>query len=355
MDEAHNARTPLSFDSLARFNPSCIIEFTATPQTEHRPERELFASNVLHHVSAAELKAAHMIKLPIKLQTHPEWKEVIGAALAVRRELEDAARDEERQTGEYIRPIVLFQAQARSQTRQTLTVEVVKQCLMDNFKIGEEQIAIATGPTRELDGVDLFDRDCKLRYIITVQALKEGWDCSFAYVLCSVADIRSARSVEQLLGRILRMPRATRKNQSALNYAYTFAASPHFVQAAQSIRDTLVENLGFQRMEAADFVLPVETAPLWEPGTLFAQPTVVVSTGLDPDGLPASVREIVRYEPATGQLVARRELTERDQAALREWCRAPVDRLAVDRLAEQSRGRTVDAGAAAGDSRRRAA
>ena len=40
MDEAHNARTPLSFHTLARFNPSCIIEFTATPETTHNPERE---------------------------------------------------------------------------------------------------------------------------------------------------------------------------------------------------------------------------------------------------------------------------------------------------------------------------
>ena len=31
VDEAHNARTPLSFEALARFNPACILEFTATP------------------------------------------------------------------------------------------------------------------------------------------------------------------------------------------------------------------------------------------------------------------------------------------------------------------------------------
>lgn len=348
VDEAHNARTPLSFDTLARFNPSCIVEFTATPQTRHNPERGEYASNVLHHVSAAELKAADMVKLPIKLQTHADWKEVIGAALAARRELEDAARDEERQTGEYIRPLVLFQAQARSQTRQTLTVEVVKQCLMDDFQISEDEIAVATGQTRELEDVDLFDRGCKLRYIITVQALKEGWDCSFAYVLCSVADIQSSRAVEQLLGRILRLPRASRKQQPELNHAYAFAASPQFVQAAQSLRDTLVDSLGFQRMEAADFVRPAETAPLWEPGTLFNQPSVMVSAGLDPQALPGPTRDTVRYEPGTGQLVALRALTNEDQAALREWCPTAVDQLSVDRLADRSRGRTVVAGAGAG-------
>ena len=348
VDEAHNARTPLSFDTLARFNPSCIVEFTATPQTRHNPERGEYASNVLHHVSAAELKAADMVKLPIKLQTHADWKEVIGAALAARRELEDAARDEERQTGEYIRPLVLFQAQAKSKTRQTLTVEVVKQCLIDDFQIPEDEIAVATGQTRELEDVDLFDRGCKLRYVITVQALKEGWDCSFAYVLCSVADIQSSRAVEQLLGRILRLPRASRKQQPELNHAYAFAASPQFVQAAQSLRDTLVDSLGFQRMEAADFVRPAETAQLCGPGTLFNQPSVMVSAGLDPQALPGPTRDTVRYEPGTGQLVALQPLTNDDQAALRAWCPTVVDQLSVDRLADRSRGRTVVAGAGAG-------
>ena len=73
-------RTQLSFDTLARFNPSCIIEFTATPETTHKPEQGKFASNILHHVSAAQLKAEDMVKLPIKLETRSEWKEVLGEA-----------------------------------------------------------------------------------------------------------------------------------------------------------------------------------------------------------------------------------------------------------------------------------
>ncbi len=341
VDEAHNARTPLSFDTLARFNPSCIIEFTATPQTVHQPDRDVFASNILKHVSAAELKHAEMVKLPIKLRTHAEWKEVISAALAMQRELEAAALAEERETGEYIRPLVLIQAQPRSAERETLTVEVVKQCLVDDFKLPDDQIAIATGSTREIDDVDLFARTCPLRFIITVQALKEGWDCSFAYVLCSVANFGSSRAVEQVLGRVLRMPGARRKRRPELNSAYAFAAAPRFIEAAQSLRDTLVESLGFQRMEAGDFVRPEETAELWEHGTLFAQPSVVVTPGLSADALPVTTRENVRYEPATGQLVAVRALTEADRDALRGWCPTPVDQHAVDRLYDRSRGRTV--------------
>jgi len=269
MDEAHNARTRLSFETLARFNPSCVIEFTATPETTHRPEGGLFASNILCHVSAAELKAEDMVKLPIKLETRSEWKEVVAEALQTQRRLEQIAQEEERQTGEYLRPLVLFQAQPRSQTRETLTVEVVRQTLMEDFRIPEDQIAVATGQTREIGDVDLFARDCPIRFIITVAALKEGWDCSFAYVLCSVAEIGSARAVEQVLGRVLRLPRAQRKQHAELNCAYAFAASRRFMEAATSLKDALVEN-GFQRMEAELYVSGEQVQPaLFGPDTLF--------------------------------------------------------------------------------------
>ena len=50
--------------------------------------------------------------------------------------------------------------------------------------IDAAKIAVATGAQRELDGINLADPACPIEYVITVQALKEGWDCSFAYVFC---------------------------------------------------------------------------------------------------------------------------------------------------------------------------
>ena len=67
-----------------------------------------------------------------------------------------------------------------------------------------------------------------MEFIITVEALKEGWDCSFAYVLCSVANIGSATDIEQLLGRVLRMPYAKSRANETLNRAYTHVSSPRF-------------------------------------------------------------------------------------------------------------------------------
>jgi len=332
MDEAHNARTPLSFETLAHFNPSCVIEFTATPETTHKPDQELFASNVLHHVSAAELKAEEMVKLPIKLRTRGDWKEVVGEAVALQRSLEKAAQEDEPQTGEYLRPIVLLQAQPRSKERETLTVEVVKRCLLDDCKVPEEQVAVATGETREIEDVDLFSRSCQLRFIITVQALKEGWDCSFAYVLCSVAEISSSRAVEQILGRILRLPRAHWKKNKELNCAYAFAASPRFIEAATALKDALVEN-GFEKLEANDLVVHQEEPSLpFSPGPLFDKASEPVSQRPDFSVLDKPLLAKVEYDATTGQITVTGSMSLEDKKAIQECFTSPQDREAIERV-----------------------
>lgn len=170
MDEAHNARTSLTFEALKRVFPSCIVELTATPDTSRRT-----GSNVLHHVSAVELKAEDMIKLPIVLTVHLEgWERAVGDALRTRKRLLELAAGE----SEFVRPILLIQAENKD---KPANVEAVKKYLIENEHVQEGQIASATGEQRGLDKINLFDRACPIDIVITVQALKEGWDCSFAY------------------------------------------------------------------------------------------------------------------------------------------------------------------------------
>lgn len=244
VDEAHNARTSLSFKTLQRIRPACIIEWTATPDT-----RRDSGSNVLYHVGAAELQEAQMIKLPIKLVEHPRgWEEAVAAAVDTRRRLDRLAGDE----AEYLRPIVLFQAENKD---GRVTVDVLKQHLMTNLEIHEHEIAVATGEQRGLEGIELFDRACAIRYVITIEALREGWDCSFAYVFCSVKRVASSTAVEQLLGRVLRMPYARRRQREELNCAYAHLVSPDFAEAAKMLRDRLID-MGFDPLAAALSVQP---------------------------------------------------------------------------------------------------
>jgi type III restriction enzyme len=227
----------------ARVNPSAIIEFTATPRLN---------SNILHSVTAQELKLEEMIKLPIMLSEHDTWQNAVNGAIASRASL---AEEAEKDTA-YIRPIVLFQAQPKN---QEVTVEVLKKHLMEVEQIPEYKIAVATGDQRELDGINLFDPKCPIEYVITVEALKEGWDCSFAYAFCSVSRIQSAVDVEQLLGRVLRMPYAKRRKAEDLNRAYAFLSEPSFGEAARSLADKLVA-MGFEEDEALDNIEPAQTS-----------------------------------------------------------------------------------------------
>lgn len=241
VDEAHNNRTHKSFETLKRLNPACIIELSATP---------MHGSNVLYHVAAQELKAEDMIKLPIVLREHPTgWEDAVRDAILTRKHLETLADRE----AEYLRPILLFQAQPKG---EAVTVDVLREHLTEQERIPQEQIAIATGTQKDLDGVNLFDRASPVRFVITVEALKEGWDCSFAYVLCSLQESRSAKDVEQLLGRVLRMPYARSRQHPELNRAYAHIVATSFAEAAERLTDRMVNNMGFDPYEAAQAVQP---------------------------------------------------------------------------------------------------
>ncbi|MDH7784159.1 type III restriction enzyme [Ochrobactrum sp. 19YEA23] len=239
VDEAHKAVTGLSREMQSRVNPTAIIEFTATPQPK---------SNILYSVTAQELKDEEMIKLPVVLSEHQTWQAAVTGAISKRAELaEDASRERD-----YIRPIVLFQAQNKD---EEVNVSVLKQHLIDVEGIDPQRIAVATGDQRDLDGINLFDPACEVDFVITVEALKEGWDCSFAYVFCSVANIHSATDAEQLLGRVLRMPYAKKRSILSLNRAYANLTSKSFSEAAYALRDRLV-SMGFEESEAEDNILP---------------------------------------------------------------------------------------------------
>ena len=182
-----------------------------------------------------------------------------------------------------------------------MTVEVLKQYLMENENIAPERIAVATGEQRELDAINLFDNDCPVDFIITVEALKEGWDCSFAYVLCSVANVSSVTDIEQLLGRVLRMPYAKRRKEEALNRAYTHVSSARFGEGAKALTDTLVEKMGFEPDEAAEQIeirqamLPgVDTQPdLWHRVPIMVE---TMDTAPDLSGLAPEIASKVKVQ-----------------------------------------------------------
>lgn len=260
VDEAHNFTSTLSAETIQRIAPAAVVEFTATPAR----------SNVIVSATAAELKAADMIKLPIHLSQHGSWQAAIAHAVDNRAWLEGiAAKD-----GGSIRPIALYQASPAREGAEA-TVDVVKRHLIEDCRIPEDRIAVATGNQRELDGIDLFDPACIIEHVITVDALKEGWDCSFAYVFCSLASIRSGGAVEQLLGRVLRMPFATRRSSEELNRAYAHVSERNFFEA-EGLKDRLTQ-MGFDERTALEAIVEQPESFAWrEDQPLFTRPELPV-------------------------------------------------------------------------------
>lgn len=251
VDESHNFRTNLRDEMLANLNPRFILELTATPRDK---------SNIVSFVDAMQLKKENMVKLPVIVENRNSPRDVISAAIRMRNSLEKLAKENEANGGRYIRPIVLFQAQPKTD-EDNVTFDKIKRQLID-VGIPENQIKIKTAIKDELKGIDLMSRDCEVRYIITVNALKEGWDCPFAYILATLANKTSIVDVEQILGRILRQPYTAQHGISLLNLSYVFTSSSDFRNTIDGIIRSL-QKVGFSRKDFRDLTPePIEIPSL---------------------------------------------------------------------------------------------
>ncbi len=322
VDEAHNQGTHLAFETLARFEPCAILELTATPDRTYQP------SNVLFSVSASVLHSEDMIKMPLELVHRAHWQDALRDAISRLDGLQRKAEEEARCGGAYLRPIMLLQAERKDSEHETLTPERVKKALIDDFGLPERDIAIATGTTDEIAGENILSPTCTLRFIITVDKLREGWDCPFAYVLCSFRNTSSSTAAEQILGRILRMPHATRKAQPELNMAYAFVTSGNFQTTVESLKDGLVRN-GFERQEAKELlIIPDDKGQ----DDLFSHQTTATFTLPElpePEAIPAELAKKVEIVPESSSITLKGSFTEPQAKALQNACRTPEGKEAM--------------------------
>lgn len=220
MDEGHKAYSANARQTITGFNPSFLLELSATPPK---------GVNELVRITGRELHDEEMIKLDIHLinKASLEWKDTLLAAYEKRASLEDDALKHEANTGRYIRPACLIQVERTGRDQRDgkyIHAEDVKEYLIKKCSVPPDQIAIKSSEKDDIEGIDLMSRDCAIRYIITKQALQEGWDYPFAYILAILTNPSSSASITQLVGRILRQPYAQKTGITSLDecYVYTF-------------------------------------------------------------------------------------------------------------------------------------
>ena len=344
IDEAHNARTEIRFNTFERFNPSGVMELTATPDTDKQP------SNVLHSVGAVELKAEQMIKLPVLLEAEPDWQQCLGDAIARRGELQKLADGEHRNGAPYLRPLVLIQSEPRRQGIDTLDAERVKKELEENQRIPRDEIVIATGEERGLEALDkqyklgIADPACPVKFVITQKALAEGWDCPFAYVLVGLSSQQSGTAVEQLLGRVLRQPNAKARTAAPLNQSYAFVRSNDFARVANELRDGLVRGAGFERKDANQFVAAQKSE---QSGMDFGGRAKIVFTPVavalpKKPAIPESLKDKLEWDKGSKTLTITAPISETEAEEVAQAVADEAVRAAIVQAAETSRTTAIE-------------
>lgn len=241
MDEGHYAYTPLAMETIYGLNPSFVLELSATPSSE---------ANLLVNVSGAALEREEMIKLPINVtidEASPDWRDTLRKAWDRTQALQAEAERLQGDSGRYVRPILLVQVErtGKDQVESGFIHAKAVREFLQGLGIGEDEIAEKTADTDELKkfptGV-LLKPECPIRVIITKQALQEGWDCPFAYVLCSLSASKNQRSLTQLIGRILRQPNAKKTGIASLDECYVYCHHATTGEVVNAIRKGLEED-----------------------------------------------------------------------------------------------------------------
>ena len=254
IDEGHHAYTENALRTLDGFNPCFMLELSATPRIASARGS---GSNILVNVRGTDLDDAEMIKLPIKVDVRgwSDWQSCLGAAVARLDALQVEADALRAETARYLRPILLVQVErtgADLRDSGFIHAEDAKAYLLQiGFK--ERQIAIKTSEKNDLaqpENIDLMSPTCGVRAIITKQALQEGWDCPFAYVLCALAAGRNPSAMTQLVGRILRLPQVTKTGREALDACYVLCHDMRTGEVVKGIKTSL-ENEGMGDLAAS--------------------------------------------------------------------------------------------------------
>ncbi len=240
LDEAHKAYGPNDRNnrefvkSVNRLNPRFVLELSATPK--------IGVSNVLVNISGTELQDEEMIKLPIDIHSfsNSDWKYALAETQGKLEELDAAARNLRARENRHVRPIVLVRVQRTGKDQREpryVHAEDAREYLIQNLSVPENQIRIQSSEQKGLAGEDLLSEESPVRWIITKDALKEGWDCSFAYVLALLDNTTATTAMTQMVGRVMRQPHARRIGESdALNRCYIYCYNQDVGQAVESVK-----------------------------------------------------------------------------------------------------------------------
>ncbi|MEZ8402685.1 DEAD/DEAH box helicase [Vibrio splendidus] len=239
IDEGHKAYSDSARDTLCGFNPKFILELSATPNSKGKHH-----SNVLVNVPGQNLKDEQMIKIPINVinEDKADWKHTLATAHS---KLESITKDADaflNESGSYIRPIMVIRVERTGKEQRDsgfVHTDDVRDYLVKNLGVDAGAIKEKTASADEIGDEDLMSEFSSVRYVITKDALREGWDCPFAYVLTILSKMTAQTALTQMVGRVLRQPYAKSTGVQSLDECYVYTFDQDVNDAVDSVRKGL--------------------------------------------------------------------------------------------------------------------
>jgi type III restriction enzyme len=243
IDEGHHGYTDNALRTIDGFNPSFMLELSATPRVAEagasggKAAGAVSGSNILVDVRGTD----------VDVRAWADWQSCLSASVDQLNALARQAEVLQGETARYIRPILLVQVERTGKDQVDsgyIHAQHVREFLAQ-MGFAETQICEKTSDKDELGDEDLLSPTSQVRVIITKQALQEGWDCPFAYVLCSLAASKGKRALTQLVGRILRLPHVAKTGHEALDACYVFCHDIQTGEVVKAIKQSLeTEGMG---------------------------------------------------------------------------------------------------------------
>ena len=189
--------------------------------------------------------------MPLNLDSRQvdDWQITLQAALERLNMLDEQARKfYHNNANHYIRPIMLVQVERTGKEQRDgahIHAEDAKDWLMHVGRLDEDEVAIKTSQKNDLkspENQNLLSPANRVRVIITKQALQEGWDCPFAYVLCSLSASSNIAAMTQIVGRILRQPGAQKTGVGVLDECYVVTHHAETNRIVEAIKKGLEQD-----------------------------------------------------------------------------------------------------------------
>lgn len=238
-DESHN-QTGVQLDVLGALRPVGFFMASATPVQNELfskwqdaiatdPTWTALAEAGVVAVRTRDVVANELLKTTIELfDFHSGTEENLDGVLLALQDLDEAAAEEDATVQPKAIYVVEKSNPPRGSTEESRPVAIWR--YLRSKGVEADQIAVYTD-TKDLpedaERVSSLSRlEPRHRHIIFNQSLQEGWDDPEAYVAYFDGTTKSFTRIRQIVGRILRQPRAQHYEKDRLNTATVFINTP---------------------------------------------------------------------------------------------------------------------------------